>query len=281
MININRLTETLSVPTVYGFEDKMRDYIVNQLNDRNIQNYTDEHGNVYATKGSANKFPCVVAHIDTVHEITEFSVVENNYKLSAIKPDGSPTGIGGDNKAGVFVCLELLDRFDNLKAAFFVSEEVGCLGSYLSDPIFFENVGYAIQFDAPFNNWVSHYSDGVELFSPESDFFEIVNQIFEESLPNYYGVLGNHPYTDVSALKVLYNFSCLNYSVGYYNMHSINEYVSIMDVDLCLNTAVKLVSALGEHLYEFPKSNKRLITESFKEDIKHKLNFYKRKKGLN
>ena len=109
----------------------------------------------------------------------------------------------------------------------------------------------------------------------------IVNQIFEESLPNYHGVLGNHPYTDVSALKVLYNFSCLNYSVGYYNMHSIREYVSIMDVDLCLNTAVKLVSALGEHLYEFPKSNKRLITESFKEDIKHKLNFYKRKKGLN
>jgi len=282
MININRLVETLSVPSVSGGEDRMREFIVNSLNERNISNYVDEYGNIYATKGITDNFPCVVAHIDTVHDITTFSVVESDYKLSAIKPDGSPTGIGGDNKAGVFVCLELLDRFDTIKAAFFVSEEVGCLGSYLSDPIFFENVGYAIQFDAPYNNWVSHYSDGVKLFSIESEFFEKINPILEESLPNYKpSGLGNHPYTDVSALKSLYDFSCLNYSVGYYNMHSIHEYVSIFDVELCLNTAIKLISSLGEELYYLPKSNKRLMTESTKQDIERRLNYYKKKKGLN
>jgi tripeptide aminopeptidase len=280
MININRLTEVLSVPSFSGDEERMRDYLVNFFNERNIDNYVDEYGNVYATKGKADYFPCVVAHIDTVHPVTEFSVVEDNYMLSAVKPDGSPTGIGGDNKAGVFVCLELFERFDNIKAAFFVSEEVGCLGSYLSDPKFFENVGYAIQFDAPFNNWVSHYSDGVKLFSTADEFFKKLDPIFETCLPEYtIDKLGYHPYTDVSALKSLYDFSCLNYSVGYYNMHSIHEYVSINDVDLCLNTAVKIIKSLGDELYFLPRS-KQPLSESRKKDYIQRLNYYKQKKGL-
>lgn len=278
MININRLIETLSNPTVYGAEDRMRDYIVNALNERNIPNYVDKYGNIYAVKGSAEYFPCVVAHIDTVHPLEEFTVHEDNFILTAINKYGEQTGIGGDNKAGVFVCLELLEHFDAIKAAFFVSEEVGCLGSYLSDPEFFKNVGYAIQFDAPFNNWVSHYSDGIRLFAVDSEFFDKINPIFESNLPGY-GIksLGYHPYTDVSALKSLYDFSCVNYSVGYYNMHSKREYVSILDVDICLTTAVKLIESLGQKYYFLPKDNKKLITESFKQDKEHLLNFYKQK----
>jgi putative aminopeptidase FrvX len=268
MIRIDRLVEVLSIPTFYGKENLMREYLVKILNEKNIDNYVDEYGNVYATKGSAEYFPCVVAHIDTVHEITDFEVIEENYSLSAIKPNGEPTGIGGDNKAGVFVCLELLDHFDNIKAAFFVSEEVGCLGSTLSDAEFFNNVGYALQFDAPGNNWVTYYCDGVKLFNKDSDFFDKVRPILEDSLKDFtVDNLGYHPYTDVSALRKLYNFSCLNYSVGYYNMHSVYEFVFINDVDNCLKTAQKLISSLGEQLYYMEKDrdsykiNKKMIAE--------------------
>ena len=268
MIRIDRLVEVLSIPTFYGKENLMREYLVKILNEKNIDNYVDEYGNVYATKGSAEYFPCVVAHIDTVHEITDFEVIEENYSLSAIKPNGEPTGIGGDNKAGVFVCLELLDHFDNIKAAFFVSEEVGCLGSTLSDAEFFNNVGYALQFDAPGNNWVTYYCDGVKLFNKDSDFFNKVRPILEDSLKDFtVDNLGYHPYTDVSALRKLYNFSCLNYSVGYYNMHSVYEFVLINDVDNCLKTAQKLISSLGEQLYYMKndkdsyKINKKMIAE--------------------
>ena len=268
MIRIDRLVEVLSIPTFYGKENLMREYLVKILNEKNIDNYVDEYGNVYATKGSAEYFPCVVAHIDTVHEITDFEVIEENYSLSAIKPNGEPTGIGGDNKAGVFVCLELLDHFDNIKVAFFVSEEVGCLGSTLSDAEFFNNVGYALQFDAPGNNWVTYYCDGVKLFNKDSNFFDKVRPILEDSLKDFtVDNLGYHPYTDVSALRKLYNFSCLNYSVGYYNMHSVYEYVLINDVDNCLKTAQKLISSLGEQLYYMEKDrdsykiNKKMIAE--------------------
>jgi putative aminopeptidase FrvX len=279
MIRINKLIETLSVPSYPGKEDLMRQYIVDILNQNGISNYTDKYGNVYATKGESEHYPCVVSHIDTVHKIEEFTVREDNYILTAWDNDEKQTGIGGDNKAGVFVCLELLEHFDVIKAAFFVSEEVGCLGSYLSDPEFFKNVGYAIQFDAPFNNWVSHYSDGVKLFSVESDFFNKINHVFENNLPDYrIRSLGYHPYTDVSALKYLYDFSCVNYSVGYYNMHSKDEYVSIMDVDLCLKTAHELIESLGNNLYYLPGNG--LLTESKKKDFESRLNHYKNKKEV-
>ncbi len=279
MIRINKLIETLSVPTVSGNEDLMRQHIIDTLNENSIDNYTDKYGNVYAIKGDAEYYPCVVSHIDTVHRIEEFTVHEDNYMLTAWDKNNEQTGIGGDNKAGVFVCLELLEHFDTMKAAFFVSEEVGCLGSYLSDPEFFKNVGYAIQFDAPFNNWVSHYSDGVKLFAVDSEFFDKIDPIFESNLPGY-GIksLGYHPYTDVSALKSLYNFSCVNYSVGYYNMHSKREYVSIMDVDLCLKTAVQMIESLGNELYYLPGSG--LLTEDRKKNFEMRLNFFKKEKGL-
>jgi putative aminopeptidase FrvX len=279
MIRINKLVETLSIPSYSGKEDLMREFIINTLNKSGIDNYTDKYGNVYATKGVAEYYPCVVAHIDTVHKIEEYTVHEDNYTLTAWNNNGEQTGIGGDNKAGVFVCLELLEHFDVIKAAFFVSEEVGCLGSYLSDPEFFKNVGYAIQFDAPFNNWVSHYSDGVKLFSIDSDFFSKLDPIFQKCLPNYnISSLGYHPYTDVSALKSLYDFSCLNYSVGYYNMHSKNEYVSITDVDLCLKTAIEIIESLGNNLYYLPGSG--LLTEKRKKNFEYMLNHYKKEKGL-
>jgi tripeptide aminopeptidase len=279
MININKLISTLSVPSFPGKEDLMREFIVNTLNKSGISNYTDKYGNVYATKGESEHYPCVVAHIDTVHKIEEFTVHEDNYMLTAWDLEGNQTGIGGDNKAGVFVCLELLERFDVIKAAFFVSEEVGCLGSYLSDPEFFKNVGYALQFDAPYNNWISHYSDGVKLFAVDSDFFRKIDPIFEKNLPKYtISSLGNHPYTDVSALKSLYDFSCVNYSVGYYNMHSKREYVSIMDVDLCLNTAVEMIESLGNNLYYL--QGQGLLTEDRKRNFESRLNYFKKEKGL-
>jgi hypothetical protein len=64
-------------------------------------------------------------------------------------------------------------------------------------------------------------------------------------------------------------------------MHSIYEYVSISDVELCLDTAQKLIESLGEELYFLPKANKRVLNESTKIDLEKRLNYYKQKKGLN
>jgi putative aminopeptidase FrvX len=256
----NLLKEVLSIPTVTYNEGKMVDFIVNWLTTNNIPFYKDSNNNIYATKKTDNVdyYPCVVAHTDTVHDIDTINIIEkmlpNEQKvlkesLTAINDDGEQTGIGGDDKCGVYACLELLKELPNLKSAFFVSEETGCHGSRKADPNFFKDVGYCIQFDAPGNSMVTEYCMGVKLFDREDEFFKSCDEILTESFDNrnkYY----SHPYTDVYALKTKFDFSCINFAIGYYNYHRKNEYVVIEDVYNGIDTGKKMIEKLGYKKYK-------------------------------
>jgi len=263
------LKEVLSVPTKTGKEQLMVNYIVKWLHQNNIEYYTDVHKNIYATKISQNfehnddmVFPCVISHTDTVHNIDTINVREVNLKnaqgitklaLKGYNDLEEPTGIGGDDKCGVFACLKLLKESDFLKAAFFVSEENGCNGSKYADPDFFQNVGYAIQFDAPFNNLVTETCFGVKLFDRGSEFFTKCDTILTESYSGNLKYMA-HPYTDVYALKKAFDFSCINISIGYYDYHTENEYVVVEDTFNGIEVGRKLISELGYNKYGY--SNK-------------------------
>jgi hypothetical protein len=261
-----KLVDILSTPTYCGQEQYLIAKITRYLNESNLDYVIDEHGNIYVTKGVADYYPCVVAHTDSVHRIVEMDILEReddeDILYAVEKGTKKRTGCGGDNKAGVYVCLELLERAEVLKAAFFVSEEYGCFGSILSDETFFENVGYALQFDAPENDWVTHYCNGVKLFDEEGDFYKTIQPILEDYMGDY--SLGRHPYTDVSILGAFHDFSCINYSVGYYNMHSNMEYVSVGYAQQARNIALEIISSLGNIKYPFIDENVRIDKEKAK-----------------
>ena len=260
------LKEVLSVPTVTYNETLMVEFLKKWLTDNGYSYFTDKVNNIYVTKQTDNVtyFPCVVAHTDTVHPIDVINIREEMLKneqgelkksLKAYNDNGYPTGIGGDNKCGVFACLELLKELPNLKVAFFVSEETGCHGSRAADETFFSNVGYCIQFDAPGNSMVSEFCMGVQLFDKESEFFKGANEVLTENFKgrNKYQ---SHPYTDVYALKSKFNFSCINFAIGYYQYHTRNEYVVVEDVYNGINTGKKIIEKLGCDLYQFNKQIK-------------------------
>jgi len=169
--------------------------------------------------------------------------------LKAYNNSGKPTGIGGDDKCGVFACLKLLKELPYLKAAFFVSEETGCHGSKNANPEFFENVGYAIQFDAPENWMVTEKCFGQILFDRDSEFFSVANSVLTESMNQNDMEYMVHPYTDVYALRGLFNFSCINFSIGYYDYHTANEYVVIEDVFNGIEIGRKMIEKLGYKLH--------------------------------
>lgn len=261
--NINLLKEVLSVPTCTYKEDLMVNFITNWLKENNIYYYTDVHKNVYATKKITEElpegffYPLVISHTDTVHSLDFINVVEEqlpdaqgNMKLSlkAYNDFGEPTGIGGDDKCGVFACLTLLKELPYLKAAFFVSEETGCHGSRKSDPKFFENVGYGIQFDAPENWMITEYCFGTKLFDRKSTFFERCNLVLQEGFEKVEYM--RHPYTDVQALKEKYDFQCINFSIGYYDYHTADEYVVIDDVFNGIEVGKKMIESLAYEKYK-------------------------------
>lgn len=256
--NLDLLKEVLSVPTKTYSEGLMVLYITEWLKENQIPYYVDGKNNVYATKQITEElpegfyFPCVVSHTDTVHELDTINVVEEErlnaqdepkLALKAYNDNGMPTGIGGDDKCGVFACLTLLKELPYLKAAFFVSEETGCHGSRAADPAFFQNVGYAIQFDAPENWMVTEYCFGTKLFNREGDFFQKCDQILTESLSDIEYM--RHPYTDVQALKEKFDFECINFSIGYYNYHTPHEYVVVEDVFNGIDVGRKMIESLG------------------------------------
>ena len=268
---LNRLKEVLSIPTKTYKEDGMVDYICNVLETiEGVTYYTDDMNNVYATKGNLSNgefYPMFVAHTDTVHELVEDIVVEEeslekpptfgrtfteelNLSLKGYTPQGNPTGIGGDDKCGVFLALELLRTLSHVKVGLFVSEETGCDCSKDCDVEFLKDVGYAIQFDAPGNHLVTEVCSGVRLYESHGEFINRIIPVFENTM----GVSPyqqSHPYTDVSQIKIKGDFSCINFSCGYYNMHTSSEFVVVKDVEDAFDLAVGVVNELGNNKFNY------------------------------
>ena len=272
-MNIEFLKEVLSIPSISGNESMVREYIINFARKNGIECYTDFKGNLYLTKGnelidSEEFYPCVVAHMDTVHR-SHIELIESKTNLVietlddgdfttliAKHPEtNEQTGIGGDDKCGVYVCLEMLLHFNKIKAAFFVEEEIGMKGSKESDEDFFENVGYTIQFDAPSSNWITEVCSGQRLF--DTDFKELIT---EELSNNGYTKFSNDPFTDVNQLVQKFDFCCLNLGCGYYQQHSNHEYVIVEEVEDSVRVGKSLINKLGLKFYRHKKDN--LLEES-------------------
>lgn len=255
---IEKLKEILSIPSYTGCEDAMIEFLKSELDIHGYQYVVDPLGNIFVTKGSANYYPCVVSHTDTVHsDLTPYLVKEKTFKnedneekigLYGEYQNGDPAGIGGDDKCGIFICLELLHKTDNIKVAFFVSEEVGCLGSRNCDKVFFEDIGYAIQFDAPGKYGMSYTCMGYPLYDKEGEFMNKAKPILEQHIPKY--TENHHPYTDVYILKQRFGFSCFNIPCGYYQYHTKNEYVIIDDVINSYHLGNDLIKELGHRRYQ-------------------------------
>jgi putative aminopeptidase FrvX len=268
---LDRFKQLLSVPSKTYKETGMVNYILSVLEGiQGIEFYTDEMNNVYATKGTLNEgeyYPMFIAHTDTVHELVPEIVVkeemlvkpntfgraydtQEHFSLKGYTPKGIPTGIGGDDKNGIFIAIELLRMLPKVKIGLFVSEETGCHGSSKCDLDFLNDVGYAIQFDAPGNHLITEICSGTRLFKENGDFIKTVKPLFEQVMEISVECQA-HPYTDVSQIKRKGDFSTINFSCGYYNMHTSSEFVVVDEVEKCIEFGVKIVDVLGYQKSEY------------------------------
>lgn len=268
MENLQEFKNLLQVPSKSYYEDQMVEHIKSVLDTIDgVEYFVDDLKNIYVTKGGSEYKPMFVAHTDTVHQlvdeivVTEFQTSKpytygryfdsTEFKaLKALTPDGKPTGIGGDDKCGIFICLELLKKLDNVKVGLFMAEEVGCIGSSGCDLNFLKDVGYIVQFDAPGNHLITEICSGVRMFERDSEFFTKAFPVIENGMGTQME-LQSHPYTDVSVLKKKSDVACINISCGYYNMHTSNEFIVIDDVERAIKVGVELYNTLGTNKYEY------------------------------
>jgi tripeptide aminopeptidase len=245
------LKEILAVQTCSTREERMVEFLMAHCREHGYDVYTDKSKNVYVTKGQAEWYPAVAAHIDTVQRFGFIDIVlagDNQDRFIGVTAGTTERrGIGADCKTGVFVCLELLAALPVLKVAFFAMEEIGCVGARNSDAKFFQNIGYLLEFDCPSKNMMSYTSSGVRLFDNDGPFINAALPVLQA----YDVKWQHHPFTDVSVIRPKYNMSCMNLASGYYNWHADTEFAYLPDVYNAIVMGAELIAALGYVYYPF------------------------------
>ena len=217
------LKQLYKIHSPSGSEKKLRkflkDWIRRNVPDAHYQ--VDNIGNLYVVKGESDTYPCIVAHMDQVQKehSHDFQVVETKDILFGFSlKNVELQGLGADDKNGIWIALKCLKKYDTMKCAFFVGEEIGCIGSSKCDMTFFTDCRYVLQCDRRGgNDLIPNVGGWTELCSKE--FLEAIGyEAF--GFKTTTGMM-----TDVEALKNRgLAVSSLNISVAYYRPHTDEEF---------------------------------------------------------
>lgn len=219
---------------------ELPDFLINKIDEFAAGKYEvikDEKYTLFTLRGSCKNKVMLSAHIDTVHvdlpqEIAEEEFIDGLHILS-------PQGIGGDDRAGVYAILKVIERLSRYEYIFpkyilFTNfEEVGLYGSKKFVKDFKEriDVDYIYEFDA----------NGDRVVFPKG----MKNNLFKDYILKYFTYGGEGYPCDIDELMLGFNAAAVNVGVGYENFHRINEYVNIdMLNSQILRTVVSLVKIL-------------------------------------
>ena len=233
--NLNLLRELYEIHAPSHKEGKMREYIKHLL-PKGVEYTEDYLGNLYITKGMS-PYPCVVAHLDQVQQFhpKDFrTVIINDIIIGWSDKHKRQCGLGADDKNGIFIALNCLERFENIKVAFFVSEEVGCVGSSRADLDFFSDCRFIIEPDRRGGRDLITTMCGVKVCSEE--FIQDIDyQRFD-----YRQTHGS--ITDVLELVERgVGLSCINLSCGYYNPHTDEETTLLPELENCQELVFSII----------------------------------------
>ncbi len=235
-MNESLLFKLLTTPASIDNDKKMREAVVVLARKAGAEVTRDEYGNIYATKGTAALYPCYAAHVDTVHrQPDEIEIRLHSGELRAYDPSGKRIGIGGDDKCGIYVAIQMLNRLPNCKAVFFRNEEQGGLGSANAVIEWFDDCAFVCQVDRQGASDVVVDIWGQAIASDE---FEIA--VMEIGGP-YGRRIEMGGFTDVANL-IDNGLACsaINLSCGYYSPHTRTESIRPDDLAQTEEFALRL-----------------------------------------
>lgn len=195
------------------------------------QGYEDIHvgdGFIYA-KG---EIPFVLtAHMDTVHS----QVVQTTYEFNKNGDYliSSPQGIGGDDRCGIYMIMNIIRKGYKPYIIFCEDEEVGCVGSKL-----FCKTNYVKELKD-----CKYFIELDRANSTDAVFYDCDNKEFTEFITSTTGYKKDYgSCSDISYLCPATKIAGVNLSCGYYNAHTLGEYVNMTE----MNNTQKVVEKLLE-----------------------------------
>ena len=171
----------------------------------------------------------VTAHMDTVHkkQCRRYNVFNCKGKHRIQSKDG----IGGDDRCGVYMIVRMVLDGYRPSILFCEDEEIGSIGAgkfCKTDYIDNLNVHYMIELDRANANDAVFY---------DCDNKEFTNYILENS--GYKEAIGS--WSDICELSEESRIASVNFSCGYYNAHTTDEYVIFEEMQNTLMMVEKLL----------------------------------------
>lgn len=185
----------------------------------------------------------LVAHLDTVHRTQPETI--------CYSADGtvmmSPQGIGGDDRAGVYMILRLIQSC-HCHVLFCEDEETGGHGARAFTKSGIKpDVNYIVELD--------------RMGSNDAVFYNCMNEQFEQHICSFGFQTAFGSFSDISILAPKLNLAAVNLSTGYYHAHQPGEYVRLDKVEELIGRVEKLLQTKTERLSYTQKFTARKLGE--------------------
>lgn len=217
-----------------------------KISDKDLLNYlvkldsdtiTDNDNYVYLP--GDNEDICLVVHIDTMRIDNRVKLVQHNNIVRNIH------GIlGADDRAGVYLALKLHKKH-NCPVLFTNYEESGCKGveefcNIIDNEYLFVDTKLFIQLDRA---GTGHYVAYNHIPHDTQQFVESFGLIQETG-----------SFSDIAVLSDNYDIPSVNIAIGYYNEHTVNEYLNIQELVEAYSVVSDMLTCLD--LLEFTRIDK-------------------------
>jgi len=206
-------------------------------------------GSALSSKGSYILVPgdapiMLIAHMDTVHKesVKQICKTQNGNILM------SPQGIGGDDRCGVFALVKAHKAADISKKPwllFTCDEEIGGVGA---------------------EKFCEHHRkgklpkelDGLKLLveidrkgEKDAVYYECGNEEFEEYITSKGFETEYGSFSDISVIAPELGVAAVNLSSGYYNAHTLHEYINRAHLNATIEKVIEIVADASAE--DFPK----------------------------
>lgn len=166
----------------------------------------------------------LTAHMDTVHK--------EPVREICISEDGdiwmSPQGIGGDDRCGVHMILDIIQS-SHCSVLFCEDEEIGSVGAreFIKSG-FIPKVNYIIELDRHGDN--------------DAVFYDCANDDFEEFVTSFGTKTNIGSFSDISVIAPALGVAAVNLSCGYHNEHNRYETISISQMNRIIGVVREMLA---------------------------------------
>lgn len=179
----------------------------------------------------------LVAHLDTVHKqpVAHICYSEDRQVMM------SPEGIGGDDRCGVYMILEIIKQA-RCHVLFTEDEEIGCIGARdFAKSKLRPSVNYIVEVDRRGSN--------------DAVFYQCDNPEFNEFVCCFGFEEARGSFSDISVIAPGFGVAAVNISAGYYNEHSRHEYISLGVLERNIGLITEMVQTPTEQYSYMERSH--------------------------